>query len=118
MNSVDMLHDIWALERLNDVAYQTNATQEHPSLEINTIEMQAFGTDGCNRFTGPVDEVTSDQLRFGNLASTRRACRQGAELSAAFLQALQATERWSREGLELQLLDGSGETLMTLRKVD
>lgn len=78
------------------------------TLRIEGEPPRASGSTGVNRYAGPVD-VRGEDLRFGALASTRRAGPPDAmALEQAFLQALQATARWRIRDRDLELLDVQG----------
>jgi copper homeostasis protein (lipoprotein) len=66
-----------------------------PYLQLDPAQKQARGSTGCNRFFGPY-VLSGDSLRFGPLASTRRACldQEMNRQERAFLEALSATRRW------------------------
>ena len=112
------LHDIWALERLRGQAYTGQDGQEHPTLELNLTEMRAMGTDGCNRFVGEIKKAGTEELSFGALAGTKKMCREAMATAEVFQQALAATARYRLANGRLSLLDGGGEEVMVLRKVD
>jgi putative lipoprotein len=65
------------------------------------------GSDGCNRITGGYQRQ-DDALTFGQIAGTRMACPDSAEIEAAFQAALKATARFRIAGDRLELLDASG----------
>ena len=80
-----------------------------PDLRLNAAEKQAGGSTGCNRFFGPYT-LSGDSLRFGNLASTMRACLEPdvGEQEGAFLKALGATRTWRISGDTLVLTGDAG----------
>jgi putative lipoprotein len=65
------------------------------------------GSDGCNRITGGYQRQ-DDALTFGQIAGTRMACPDSAEIEGAFQAALKATVRFRVASDRLELLDASG----------
>jgi heat shock protein HslJ len=85
-----------------------------PTLTLDAAQKRASGNGGCNRYGGPY-ELSGESLRFGPLASTRRACADDALTAqeTAFLRALQETRSWRVTGDTLAL-GGSAGTLARL----
>jgi heat shock protein HslJ len=66
------------------------------------------GRSGCNRYAGEV-RVVGDTLEIGPLASTRMACPPPQmAVETAFLQALEAAERFARDNMALVLHSAGG----------
>ncbi|MDH4130728.1 MAG: META domain-containing protein [Gemmatimonadota bacterium] len=81
-------------------------------LQLDQSLMRATGYAGVNRFSGTY-ELGGTSLRFGPLATTRRAGPPEAEaLEASVLTALGATTGWKITGASLELLDATGARLM------
>lgn len=80
-----------------------------PSLRLDAAEKRASGNSGCNSFSGEY-VLNGESLRFGPLASTRRACVDQAlnRQEAALLGALEATRSWRTAGDSLVLSGGAG----------
>ena len=93
----------WRLVELNG---QPVAGTEPLTLSFGT-EGQVSGYGGCNQFSGPYTQ-SGASLRFGPLASTRRACLEPAlsEQETAYFAALESTTRYSIEGGQLVLYSG------------
>ncbi|MEO6166246.1 MAG: META domain-containing protein [Chitinophagales bacterium] len=69
------LHDIWVLESINDKKLkQEDFMKGLPQLELNLTEKKVFGHTGCNNLNGSL-EVLGKKIQFGNLATTRMACK-------------------------------------------
>lgn len=109
------LHDIWAATHINETAILTN--ENAPSLEINTTEMKVFGTDGCNNYTGEIKKITSKNIAFGALASTRKMC-SNMQIPDKYNQALNKVVSYKREKLNLYFFDSKGNTILSFKKVD
>jgi heat shock protein HslJ len=67
-----------------------------PTLSFAAAEPRASGNGGCNQFGGPYTQ-NGGLLRFGPLASTRRACVNPAANAqeTAYLRALESTTRFA-----------------------
>lgn len=100
----------WRLVELNGqpVAVAQNASA--PSLQLNAAEDRASGETGCNGFFGSY-ELSGATLRFGQLASTRRACTDEAmnRQEGAYMRALENTRTWRISGGALVLAGDSGD---------
>jgi uncharacterized membrane protein/heat shock protein HslJ len=68
------LHDIWVLVSINDNKLaRKDFIKGLPLLELNLTEKKVLGHTGCNNLNGTI-EVLGKKIRFGNLATTRKAC--------------------------------------------
>ncbi len=110
------LHDIWALEKLGNVAVSKKNTRQ-PDIEINLTKNKFYGNDGCNNIMGGIKLVDSRRLEFGGVGSTKMAC-PNMEDSYAFTQGLEKTKTYKIENLKLYLFDANGGLLLQFRKVD
>ena len=76
-------------------------------------DMRAYGSDGCNRFTGSY--TLSPGLHFGQLASTMMACLPSINVMASeFSGALAATTNYQIHGKQMLLLDAAGRVRLRL----
>jgi putative lipoprotein len=77
---------------------------------------RAYGTGGCNRFTGGVT-LSGASLRFGPMAQTNMACEEAAMAQEArFHEALAAVRAFRVEAGVLVLLDSAGKAAMRLAR--
>lgn len=84
-----------------------------PSLTLDEGEGRAFGSTGCNRYTGGY-ELDGASLSFPpNMAVTRMACLENMEIDGQFTQALSHVRGWQLDAGILSLLDEQGTTLAT-----
>jgi len=85
------------------------AGSDAPNLRLDAAQKRAGGNTGCNSYGGGY-ELSGESLRFGALASTRRACTDEAlnAQEAAFLGALDSTRTWRVTGDTLVLSGESG----------
>ena len=75
------------------------------------------GSGSCNRFTGSV-EIGNGEIRFGQLATTRRACVPAVmDQEGKYLKALEESERAAVEGPYLMIYSkGLEKPLRFIRK--
>jgi heat shock protein HslJ len=94
-----LLGTAWQLEDLAGagVVDRVQATLEFPE------PGRAGGLGSCNRFNGAVT-IEGDTIRFAGIAATRRACPEAVmRQETAYFAALQAAERFEREGETLRI---------------
>ncbi|WP_418637352.1 DUF4377 domain-containing protein [Winogradskyella sp.] len=109
------IHDIWAATHINGEAIES--TSNVPTLELNTTEMRASGTNGCNNYTGQIKNITSDTIEFGAIASTRKMCMDMA-IPDSFDQAFNSISTYKKEGLTLYFYNEAGDEMLRFKKVD
>ena len=107
------LHDIWVVTHINEEIISENA----PTLEINLAEMMILGSDGCNNYTGPIKNVTSKNIEFGTIASTRKMCLN-MNTANKYNQALNNSANYKRDNLNLYFYDTNGNKILSFKKVD
>lgn len=85
----------WRLVELGGQPVTVAQNTSAPSLQLNAAEDRASGETGCNGFFGSY-ELSGATLRFGQLASTRRACLDEAmnRQEQAYVRALENTRTW------------------------
>lgn len=100
----------WRLVRLAAGPVAAGDAQRAPSLTLEAEGARAFGSGGCNRFSGGYTRE-GQSLRFTPLASTRMACPD-METESAYFAALDATRGWRlAAGGGLELLDEAGDVV-------
>jgi len=106
----DATQAIWQLQTLHGEPAAVGAGGVHADMVLNHDEGSVAGFSGCNRYTGGFSgEGRSSHgtpIKFGPLASTMRACVDGAELEQAFLQMLDSVDAYRISGQTLELLSG------------
>jgi len=90
---------------------------ENPLLNINSVEMQYNGTDGCNHFTGTILELDETHLKFGIAAGTRKMCNN-MKVPDLFNATLLSVSSYKIEDLTLVLLDKDGGEVMQLKQAN
>jgi heat shock protein HslJ len=111
------LYDIWVLESIKGNRLNLKGTEKRPQLEINLKKMRISGNDGCNNFTGGITNVDSQELTFGPIAATRKACID-MDIPDRFHQNINNVQSYSIKDLKLYLFDKEGNELFVLKKTD
>jgi len=102
----------WVLAEIGGNRAAMGLDDEPVTLQLDRAVRLATGYAGVNRFSGVYD-LDGASLRFGPLATTRRAGPPEAEsLETAVLAALAAVSGWKVTGESLELLDHTGSRLM------
>lgn len=102
------LHGSWIAETIE----RQTVAPEAPSTISFDESGRVNGSGGCNHFAGAAT-IDGSSIRFGNLASTMRACPENLMAQEQqFYQALAATRSWRIEGTVLDFLGADGESLV------
>lgn len=120
-DSTLLLNDIWGLKSYRNeeglqVFKDMPLPKGRPLLELNTRKMTFTGHDGCNTFSGSINNIDQNSLMLGNAAATLASC-EDALVSDQIRQYLAKTDRYKLEGLELILLQDNIE-LLRYQKMD
>ena len=76
------------------------------------------GNGGCNGFFGTY-RITGDRIEIGPLGATKMACPPPAmDLEKAFFEALQSSDRFSRNRIDLDLYGKDDKRVMRLAQTD
>ena len=111
------LYDIWALENIKGDKLILDDSQKRPRLEINLQKMMISGNDGCNNFTGGIKNVDSEELMFGPIATTRKACIN-MDIPDRFHQNINNVQFYLIKDMTLHLFDNQGNELFVFKKID
>ncbi|APG64183.1 hypothetical protein LPB136_01840 [Tenacibaculum todarodis] len=109
------LHDIWVVTQIDQKAIEKTA--KTPRLEINLTTMKVMGNDGCNNFSGTLNEVSDTKFVVDNLASTRMMCPK-MDVTDSFNKAINSVVSYKLEKLNLILFDANGKEVLKFLKVD
>jgi heat shock protein HslJ len=90
---------------------------DRPVLEINLGENRYSGTDGCNRYTGGLVEVSEEAIRFGMAAGTRMACPD-MKVADQFNSLIPMARSYEISDMQLHLFDASGQEILVFGKTD
>lgn len=104
-----ILDTVWVLE---DIQNQGVIDRSHLTLQISS-DGRASGDGGCNRFSGTA-EVTGDQISFGALMMTMRACMAEAMQmqEQKYTTAFEHVRKWRIENGLLYLMDDAGQDVL------
>ena len=97
----------WKLTRLADKPVTVADKQREPSLILHTNQKRVTGFGGCNDLTGTYT-LQGNEVTFGRLAATRKACLQGMDYEGLFFKALEQVRTWKISGEHLELYDVGG----------
>ncbi len=115
--SAPILHDTyWRLVGLGDGPVVVASGRREPHVRLVKEGARVQGSTGCNTFAS-IFEQKGESLRFGRLATTRMACKEGMAQEQAFLRALEATVEWRILGEGLELYGARGELLARFEAV-
>ena len=84
----------WTLVSLNGKPVVAGTGRKALSLRLEVGSHKVSGSTGCNMLTGRY-EVSRDSLTLSSLATSRRACAEGADSERAYLDALRDVTGWS-----------------------
>jgi heat shock protein HslJ len=105
VSSAELAETRWVLVELGGEPVE-QAGERAPHLALDQAESRAYGSGGCNRFTGSF-ELSGDELKFGPIVATRMACSDPVMgVEAAFFDSLASVTRYEVNGEILGLSDG------------
>ena len=112
------INDIWAVTHIRGEALDVHPQrQKDPVIEISLSAMRVMGNDGCNNFTGKIEEFDDGVIHFGPIATTRMMCPD-MTVPDRFNSAMQLVRSYRLEPGRLVLLDSDGVELIACRKID
>jgi heat shock protein HslJ len=112
------LHDIWGLIEINATPLDVSLLPKTAYIELNTQEKTIQGSTSCNNFRSTFTwnpEKSSIRFVFP-VGQTKMACLPHG-IEPEFLEALERTNRYKRNGINLLFFDGDQE-VMEFRKMD
>jgi putative lipoprotein len=101
-----------------DIANRGVIDNSHTTIEFHA-DGRVSGDTGCNQYTGSVT-IQGDELRFGLLATTMRACPEALmDQERKFLEATKQVRTFeiAETGL-LYLRDETGKTMLRLSRIE
>ena len=104
----------WVLETLRGKPAGLGAGGQAANITLQGAEPHVSGFAGCNQLSGGY-ELDGDQLSFGQLAMTARACTEGGELEREFAKALGDTRGYEVTDNILRLRDASDAVIAELK---
>lgn len=100
----------WVAIELGGTPVPLTPAERQPSLDF-VAGGRVAGSDGCNRISASY-RLSGDRIRFGPIATTRKACPGGESLAARFEAALKGAIRFQLAPDRLRLLGLDGTLLV------
>jgi heat shock protein HslJ len=110
-----ILNDIWVTNRINGNAI--NQKSIFPRMEINLSKMQISGNNGCNNYTGKIKRLTSSDILFRVVGSTKKMCPD-MTIFKMFDTALNTTKSYRLKKRELLFFDKDSIETLNFIKTD
>lgn len=105
-----MLRGNWVLTSMN--GKNLNKMIVLPTLIINIEDMVMSGKGGCNLYQGPIDVLTTQKIKTGNIAGTLMEC-ENENIESDYLKALSNIDSYTIDGSRLTFLDVKGQTILS-----
>lgn len=118
ISNEDKIEGNWFLLAMNNKeVYKGNEVKAVVlSLEINKGNKRLLGFDSCNNFFGQITKLTTSEIEFGNIASTRKACFGGSFDIAFYYKLLSKVSYYKIEKEQLKLLDKQHKELLRFKR--
>jgi copper homeostasis protein (lipoprotein) len=110
MSISELENTYWKLTRLGARPVIVDPGQREPHLVLRSEGRQVTGFGGCNQMTGSYS-LDEPKIEFGPIAMTQMACPAGMETEAAFVEALEAAERFRLLAHHLELVNAEARTV-------
>ena len=110
------LQAIWVTDRI--FGQPISQKTPPPHMEIHPTKMQFHGTDSCNRTMGKIKSLTTSEITFGSVATTRIYCPKRMDIATNYKQAIHNTKRYIATALELTFFDEKGNETIHFKKKD
>ncbi len=110
-----LLNDIWVLKKIDNEAIEKMRKQI--SLQFDVKANKVYGNDGCNQISGNIKKLTNDELVFGPIRKTMKACIN-MEIPHKYGKYLEKVKSYKIDSLKLYLLDENNKTLLEYLKAD
>lgn len=108
-----MLQGDWILAKIN--GHVINRMVVLPTMTIDLSKNNVSGSDGCNLYSGDITSLSQNEINFGTLASTKKACIN-ENIATEYYKALAEVTSYKFENSKLSLLNDKGELLVTFIK--
>jgi heat shock protein HslJ len=113
-----LIDTVWVLESMGDPNSPTAVESGMIITAIFSQEGTLSGTSGCNNYVAGYT-LQDNQIKIEQPVSTLRACTQGMEQEAAYLEALIGAETYQIKGAKLEITydGGAGVLVYTSRSL-
>lgn len=106
-----LMGSIWALSKLNGEKIEASNEGEPVHFMLNKDGSKVSGYAGCNQIMGSYETSGDTELKFRDIASTRRSCPDQNNNEKDFLEALRNTTSYKLDGKKLSLLNADDKTI-------
>ncbi len=107
------LQGVWSPVTINGNTMQVNDYM--PSINFDLANRRVAGSDGCNKFTAGIAELSLSVLKFQTPAGTKKACPD-MSMANLFNTSLASITQYRLADGKLMLMDEFGKDRMTLKK--
>lgn len=83
-----------------------------PNLEVRLANMQIGGAGGCNLYSAAITSLTAQNISFGNIMSTKKACI-GKNIEQEYFEVLATVNSYSLENNMLNFYDMEGNNVLS-----
>jgi len=104
----------WVLEKLRGEPTGSGAGGQAPHITLQGAEPRVSGFAGCNQISGGYT-LDGNQLAFGQMAMTMRACPEGMDLERELAKALEETQSYEISHDLLRLRNEHGTVVAELK---
>ncbi len=120
-----MKNDITAVDsRINDIWIATsidgtpiNRKVPAPRLEVHLSKMLVMGNNGCNEYSGEIDNITKKEINIGKIAVTQKMCRD-MTIADRYNKALAKVTTYQIQEGVLKLYDSNKNEVISFLKID
>lgn len=99
----------WTLARFNDSPI--NRSIVLPTMELTLNPRRISGSGGCNRYSGEIAQLSQNNIQFGQMVSTKKACAN-KNIESDYLQALSKVQTYQMKGKMLAFYEESGKEVL------
>lgn len=105
----------WTVIEMRGVPVQQSGTRKDAFITFTPADKRFSGNGGCNRISGNYTLEKKNELRFGQVISTKMSCDDIA-FETAFLSTLDKVNRFETNGNTMLLKDGNDVILILQSK--
>ncbi len=113
---VELTNTYWKLTQLGDKAVVMAEKQSKEAYLQLKVDGKAIGFSGCNMFNGSYQQNGND-LSFGPLMSTKKACMAGMDTEAEYMSLLAQVKYYSIHEETLSVLDAKKEKIAQFKAI-
>lgn len=103
----------WLLNGINGKPINRMVTL--PTMEIDLNSMRVGGNDGCNNYSGRLENLTAGIIHFSEMASTKKSC-MNKTIDHEYNQALSDVKTYQIMGPNLMFYNQDGKKVLSFMK--